>query len=677
MFRSLKIALPLALCAAGLDCAAQAFNEMPRSWKWRDNGHVVLDYGEGNPKSCVLDVKTLRRTASQAVHPGEQIFSLREDALNPTLSPDSSRLAYTAGGDLYLRDMATGEDRRLTFDGGGTVLNGYASWVYYEEIFGRQSAYRAFWWSPDSHRLLFYRFDESLVPVFPIYSAAGKAGALRETRYPKCGDPNPSVRIGIIDLDGAGNTVWADFSEDEDVYFGTPFWGSDGKAVFIPKEPRRQNSLELFRVDVADGGTSRIYKEDYPTWLDWPEDMLFAEKGLYMLRSFETGWQQIYYLSYDGSVLRRLTDGENWRMQLLAVDRRSGDVLFTARRDARLRSCLYRLDCKGRIHAITDPGMDVSAVELSPDLRRFVARVSNSVTPSKLILGNVGGAFKAGGCIVLADQAGPEFKACDYALPEIVSIRTPDSLELYAAIVYPKDFDPSKKYPVHVDIYGGPDTPLVRDAWRTPDSRNQWWSEHGIIQLTADCRAAGHNGRKGLDKIFGRLSEAECRDFVQWAAWLQSQAFVQADKIGVEGFSFGGTMTSLLLFDYSEYFHYGIAGGGVYDWALYDSHYTERFMDTPQANPEGYAAVRAIDRAVNYPAVTGKEGVMLKLTHGTGDDNVHFQNTLQLVDELQRHGKVFELMIYPDGMHGYKGYQGRHFEEANRIFWLKYLKDED
>ena len=257
-------------------------------------------------------------------------------------------------------------------------------------------------------------------------------------------------------------------------------------------------------------------------------------------------------------------------------------------------------------------------------------------------------------------------------------------------IVYPKNFDPAKKYPVHVDIYGGPDTPVVRDRWTTPAEANQWWSENGIIQIWVDPRAGGHNGREGLDMIYRQLTVNEVKDFIAWAGWLKSQPYVIADKIGVEGFSFGGTMTSMLLMQAPDSFHYGVAGGGVYDWALYDTHYTERYMDTPQNNPEGYKISRALEYVAGYPAVYGAAGaagggasapaagpsvdpVMLKITHGTGDDNVHHQNTLLLIDALQKAGKKFDFMIYPDGMHGYRGYQGTHFLNANREFWLRHL----
>ena len=277
-----------------------------------------------------------------------------------------------------------------------------------------------------------------------------------------------------------------------------------------------------------------------------------------------------------------------------------------------------------------------------------------------------------------ADMKGPDYDASKYALPQMIHITTDDGLEIPAAVTYPVDFDPSGKYPVHFEIYGGPNTAYVRERWVTPNASNQWWSEHGIITVTADSRVAGHNGRAGTDQDFRNLTAAPVKDFVAWASYFQSLPYVIPDKIGVEGFSFGGTMTSLLLFEHSDKFHYGIAGGGVYDWMLYDSHYTERFMETPQANPDGYAASRVLSAVESYPVTyeNNDGSVMLKITHGTGDDNVHFQNTLQLVDELQKQGKCFELMIYPDGMHGYRGYQGWHSTAADRDFWLKYLKGE-
>ncbi len=733
------------------------FKSIPRAWKWIAQDEVIFSYDGSfaDEDAFAFNAATgefeYGRTAPEKfadfpVHP--------DGAENLTYSPDSTMLAFTRDNDLYVINIATSEEKRLTFDGSEVILNGYASWVYYEEIFGRPSRYRAFWWSPDSHKLAFYRFDNSSVPMFPIYSAVGQDGSLRQTRYPKAGEPNPEVRIGTVSVEGlfgdsievgsvAGSEsgsdagvesglegsapaiVWADFDYSADGYFGTPFWGDDSRELYITQMPRVQNTLDLYAVTVSDGSKRHVYNEKYDTWVDWIEDMLFTDEGLYMARSFETGWEQIYFLSYDGEV-RRLTDGENWRVQLQRVDAVSGDVFFTACRDSRLCSALYKVDSEGNVTVLTDPSFSVASVSFSPDGQYFAASLSNTHTPTKVIVASAEGASgepaslkEAEGWVaaatVVADMAPDGFNPSDYALPELVWLTTEDGFDLPAQITYPKGFDPAQKYPVHVDIYGGPDTPQVRERWTLPFGESQWWAENGIIEVVADCRAAGHNGRAGTDMVYRDLISWPVRDFIAWADYLKSLPYVDGDKIGVEGFSFGGSMTAALVFTASDSYHFGIAGGGVYDWALYDSHYTERFMDTPQNNPEGYAAARVLNMVKDYPAdyqdgrpdgspegrfrersedapaperheatpnavpnAVSEESapVMLRITHGTGDDNVHFQNTLQLIDELQRNGKEFELMIYPDGMHGYRGYQGRHFNNGNHAFWLRHLKGE-
>ena len=666
------------LCAS---MSAQEYNQIPAAWKWLDNGEVAFSYDGSfvDKRAFSVSVKGFSRKEGIQAPQRFTTFPVHpEGAVNLTYSPDSTALAFTRGGDLYVVDIVSGKETRLTSDGSDLILNGYASWVYYEEIFGRPSRYRAFWWSPDSKKIGFYRFDNSLVPMFPIYSPKGQDGTLQQTRYPKCGEPNPWVRIGIIDLSDPDKIVWADFDEKEDQYFGTPFWGSDSQGFFVSREPRTQNTLDLYRVDAATGGKEHIYHETYPTWLDWIEGMFFGEKGLYMVRRFETGWDQLYYLSYDGKTLRRLTDGKNWRMSIVQVDEKAGDVFFVAERDSRVRKGLYRVDRKGVITALTPSELHVDRVRFSPDGKHYVVSLSAFDTPTQVWLNESRPSGRKTRTYKVADLAGPDFDKSRVRLPRLVWMKTRDGLDLPAFIVYPDGFDPSKKYPVHMDIYGGPDHPVVTERWYSPRIFD-WWAQNGIIEVYADCRAAGHNGREGLDQIYRRLDEVEVQDFVQWAEYFKALPYVDGEKIGVEGFSFGGTMTALLVMDHSDAFHYGIAGGGVYDWALYDTHYTERFMDTPQNNPDGYARTRAVSHAKNYPVTygaqpAGTEPVMLKITHGTGDDNVHYQNTLQLVDELQRHGRKFELMVYPDGMHGYGGYQGAHFQAANREFWLKYLK---
>ena len=773
MIMNKKLVLMTILAVACISAAAQEFNPIPRAWKWIDKDEVIFTYDGtyADSTAFAVNARTGKRTEGVTSPAKYSEFPIKpEGAVNMTYSPDSTKIAFTRNNDLYVVDIASGAETRLTHDGSDVILNGYASWVYYEEIFGRPSRYKAFWWSPDSRKIGFYRFDNSQVPMFPIYSAfanpaaaasqsqsprvtdLAQGGSLSETRYPKAGQTNPQVRIGIVDLDTVmrnettdchferaervGKSItWADFDPTLDQYFGIPFWSPDSKEFFIARMPRLQNTIDLYAVDAAGGSKRHVYNETYKTWLNWFDGVVFTDRGLYMVREFEETdegsgvWQQIYFLSYDGKEFRRLTDGPNWNVSIIRVDEKKGDVYYTAKRDAVAKQALYKVDKKGVIKTLTDPAYNATGISFSPDGKYFVASLSNMTTPVKIEIFNSSNgmvsnyAYNAcADCLIyrktaseeesdnyliphsalmpdpftsdlrgrlVADMAGPDFDPSVYALPELVYLVTRDGFWLPGMIVYPKNFDESKKYPVHIDIYGGPNTPMVRDRWVTPNDVNQWYSENGIIQITVDPRAAGHNGRAGLDMIYRQLTVWEVKDFCEWAEVLQRLPYVDGDKIGVEGFSFGGTMTSMLLMQAPDKFHYGIAGGGVYDWALYDSHYTERYMDTPQNNPEGYEVSKVLNYVSGYPTEYSDchferaerveksvEPVMLKLTHGTGDDNVHHQNTLQLLDALHREGKKFDFMIYPDGMHGYYGYQGSHFLKANQEFWLKYLKGE-
>ena len=588
------------------------------------------------------------------------------EEINKTLSPDGKWEAFTdESNDLYVRELESGNTLRLTSDGSELILNGYASWVYYEEIFGRPSNYKAFWWSPDSRKLAFYRFDNSQVQMFPIFSAVGKHGSLSRTRYPKAGDPNPGCKVGIISLDEPQSTVWADFDYSQDQYFGTPFWGDDSQRLFVQRMPRVQQKLELLAVSASDGSLSSIYSEQYSTWTNWMEDMLFTPEGLIMVRDFETGWQQLYFLSYDGKILKRLTDGPNWRVKLLAIDSARGDIFFTAHRDSDVHSCLYRVDRSGAIQTLSNPKYAVSNIRFSPDFSSFKADLSNCNTPP------VTWTYKTGRPVGRLEKKKVDASQAERPQWEIIRLTLEDGTALPAKIAYPKDFDPSRQYPLVMEIYGGPDTPYVTDAWRRgPTQRDYWYYNNGIIKVTADSRAAGHNGRADIDLIYRDVVSVPVEDFCAWGRYFQSLPYVDPQRIGVEGFSFGGTMTAMLVFTHPEIFRCGIAGGGVYDWELYDTHYTERFMDTPERNPKGYATARVLNYVKDYDDSRS----FLKLTHGTGDDNVHFQNTLQLVDALQKAGKQFELMIYPDGMHGYRGAQAEHDMAADAAFWTEHLK---
>ena len=645
----------------------------PRLMGYDADGNLLYSAGRD---TYIYDVKKEVSTLSSAGprHPGErpEREELVEGWQNPTPSPDGSKIAYTLGGDLYSIDVRSREITRHTFDGSDVILNGYASWVYYEEILGRPSHYKAFWWSPDSKIIAYYRFDNSKVPMFPIYLPDGLHGYLNETRYPKAGDNNPEVKIGFVSARG-GETVWAEFDPRQDQYFGIPFWSGDGKRFMVSWMDRAQDNLMLYSVNPLDGQKQEIYGEHQDSFIDWMTEMLFSDKGIFIVRDM-TLWQQVYFLSYDGKTFQQLSTGANWPVHLLKADKHY--VYYTACCEASTRTDIYRVNIRSKkVERLSYGDYTFSNVVISDDCKNIAAVASNLTTPPFVV--NISlplvdiPPFKVKRTTVY-DSRGENFGDYALALPEIVKIKTRDGLELPARVIWPVNMDKTRMnaYPVKVNIYGGPDNPQVSERWAGVDFRTQWWANNGVIQVVLDNRDGGHLGKNGINQAYRKLGTVEFEDFIDGIKYFRGLSYVNADKIGVEGFSFGGTMTTLCVTEGSDYFKYGIAGGGVYDWALYDSHYTERYMDRPEDNPEGYAAGRVLDRLSNYK---GDDTNMLRLTHGTGDDNVHFQNTLQLVGELERQHKDFELMIYPGGMHGYRGDQGKHSSYQDYKFWYRYL----
>ena len=607
----------------------------------------------------------------------EQMPQLVDGWVNPTWSPDHSKIAYTQGNNLYSIDVNTREIVQHTKDGSDVILNGYASWVYYEEIFGRASRYKAFWWSPDSKLLAFYRFDNSKVPMFPIYNSEGQHGSLNETRYPKAGDPNPEVKIGFVSVRGS-EIVWADFDSSMDQYFGIPFWNGEGDRFMVSWMDRSQDNLKMYSVDPIYGNKYLIYEEHQSTWIDWMEQMLFTKDGMYIIRDTNM-WQQIYFLSFDGKVYKRITDGgENWGVRLLKVDKKY--LYYTAKRETSVRNDIYRVTLSNnKVERISSGEYNYASVRVEEENgTKIYASMSNLSTPTKEVVFNIprDGNLKRMTMDVLFDSKGPDFDKYEIAMPELVYITTRDGIDLPATVIWPIGMDRSGsvKYPVKVNIYGGPDSPQVLDSWKGVSFNNQWWAYHGVIQVVLDTRSSGHLGKAGMNQVYRRLSVLELQDFIDGIRYFRKFPFVNSQKVGIEGFSYGGTMSLLCVTAANEFFQYAIAGGAVADWKLYDTHYTERYMDTPQDNPSGYEQAMVFNRLGAYK---GDKTNMLRYTHGTGDDNVHFQNGLQIIDKLQQLGKDFELMIYPQGMHGYRGYQSDQSNLQDYRFWYEYLLEDE
>ena len=662
----------LSVCAMIIVSAAfgQAVKNIARPVQWKDNNTLEL-IGMSDMKRVTYeyDIKTGSLRESPTIErPTIDVSALiSKECRNPTFSPDSTMLAYTKSNDLYTMVIKTGIETRHTFDGSSVILNGRASWVYYEEIFGRPSQYKAFWWSPDSKKLAFFKFDDSKVPMFPIYDAKGQHGSIIETRYPKAGDHNPDVAVGIADIT-SGKIVWADFDKSIDQYFGLPIWTPTSDALLVQWMNRDQNDFRLYSVTPDKGVKSEIYKESQPTWIEWIEEFRAGKDGLYFVRDFDL-WEQVYYLDYKGSNTIRLTERDLWGTKLVELDETSSALYFTSRGETSVRNDVYVVNwkknhSKAKVEKISSGNFNYTSVALSPDKRQFSAIISNLNTPPASVV------VSEGKIKIIESSKGADSLFNAFPEFDMTYIRTDEGFKLPASVIWPVNMDRSKRYPVLFYVYGGPNSGSVMDTWRTPAGNVMKLAKEGVIQVTIDHRASGHCGKKGINYVYRDLGNYEIQDYIQWAKFFKAMPFVYGNRFGITGFSYGGTITLLALTDGADYFQYGFAGGGVYDWLLYDSHYTERFMDTPTDNPEGYKRASVLGKVSKY---MDNNGSLLYLSHGTGDDNVHMQNTIQLIDALQKEGKHFELMLYPGGMHGYRGYQNDHSDNEEMRFWRKTL----
>lgn len=600
-------------------------------------------------------------------YPGSQAKQLTQspeiDEQNPTLSPDGKYVAFTRKSDLYSLDVNTGKEIRYTTDGTDVIYNGWSSWVYYEEILGRPTNYKAFWWSPDSKQLAFMRFDDTNVPMFPIYVSKGQHGYLEETRYPKAGDPNPEVKVGFVKVEGSP-VVWASFNEKDDQYFGQPYWSFDSQSIMVQWMNRDQTNLKFYAVNPNDGSKSEIYNEEQPTWINLDHDeriTYLADNKHYILKSDKTGWAHYYLYTLSGKLVNPLTSGE-WQVKEIAhIDEKAKVLYFTARKENSATVDLYRVNFNGKNFRRLTFGDYTHDVKVSPDGKHFITSYSNIHTPTKVALvNNNGRVIKE-----LADSKSAEFANYNVGKREYFTIPSEDGkFNLPVIITYPTDFDESKQYPVIMSIYGGPDAGTVKNTWKGVNG--QYWANEGVIQIECDHRASGHFGKQGVAWMHRNLGNWELVDYITIAKWLKAKPWVAKDKLLITGHSYGGYMTCLALTKGADYFDFGIAGAPVTGWELYDTHYTERWMDTPQANPEGYKNGSILPYVDQYKG-------RLRIMHGDLDDNVHMQNTIQLVDALTDRQVPFELMIYPGSRHGFgRSKQAYDFKERVR-FYYQYL----
>jgi dipeptidyl-peptidase-4 len=592
----------------------------------------------------------------------KKLTSNKDEEKNATLSPDGKYVAFTRNNDLYAVEVETLKEIRYTADATDVIYSGWSSWVYFEEILGRATNYKAFWWAPDSKHLAFMRFDDTKVPMFPIVGSTGQHGYTEKTRYPKAGDPNPEVRVGFVKTEG-GTVTWADFNEKDDQYFGTPYWSFDGRNLMVQWMNRGQDNLKFYSVNPSTGAKEETYDEKQSSWVDLDLDgriEYLEDKKHYILKSDRTGWAHFYLYTLAGKLINPITSGKWQVSKLINVDEKNKVVYFTARKEASTRTDFYSVGYNGKNLKRLTFGDYSNTILMSPDNSKFITSYSNVSTPPKrMLMDNKGKVIKE-----LSDSKSPEFASYNFGKTEMITIPTDDGYNLPAVITYPTDFDQTKRYPVVMSIYGGPNAGTVTNSWK--GTGNQWWANEGVIQIAVDHRASGQFGKEGVALMHRNLGKWEMKDYTTAARWLKAKTWVDNKKLLITGHSYGGYITCMALTMGADDFDFGYAGAPVTSWELYDTHYAERFMDTPQENPEGYKNGSVLTYVDKYKG-------LLRIMHGDMDDNVHVQNTIQLIDKLQNANKHFELMIYPGSRHGFGIIKTPHDKSERIRFYYQNL----
>ncbi|HUX97826.1 MAG TPA: DPP IV N-terminal domain-containing protein [Bacteroidales bacterium] len=592
----------------------------------------------------------------------KQLTSDVTPEVNTRFSPDGNRIAYTKNKDLYAYDLVSNKEIRLTTDASEKVYNGYASWVYYEEILGRPSRYAAFWWSPDGNNIAYLRSDDSDVPVFTLNrldEPDGIHGRIEAVPYPKAGDPNPKVKMGVADI-ATTKTTWVKTDYSVDQYIAWPFWTPDSRKLAVQIVNRDQNELKIILADPSTGDYSEIYNESRKTWIEFREDIYVMNNGSgFIIRSYKNDWENLYYYGWDGKLISQLTNFDFRVNSIISIDEDQKMVYFTATGPESTDMHGYRVSLDGKSLLQVTNGEGTHSLSISPKGSYFIDTWSSIKSPGSIIAyDKKGRKIKE---IHKFDQ--PEFDPSTHPRAEFVRIMTSDGLfNMPAIITYPVNFDPSQKYPVVFTIYGGPDSKNVYNRWQ--GSNSSWYAQNGIVTFTVDHRGSGQFGKKGLDYMYRCLGKWEILDYEDAVKWLREKPWIDATRMGMTGGSYGGYMTCLALTKGADYWTHGIANFSVTDYRLYDNIYTERFMDTPQDNPEGYKDGSALTFAKNYK---GK----LLINHGDMDDNVHMQNSIYLISRLQDEGKSFEFMLYPGGRHGWGGAKAMHLNNEANKFWMR------
>ena len=616
----------------------------PETYQWSANGDEILFQGVDD--LWVFDVRTgeTKRLTNDSV---------KEEV--PTFSPAGDRVAFVRQNNIFTISLKTGKATQLTTDGTELVLNGIFDWVYKEELADRSTA-RSYEWSPDGRKIAYLRLDDSPVPQYPLVNFLSRHVELNIQRFPQSGDPNPKASFHVVSVDGGSAMTW--HSPDASVpveYFGPTFtWTPDSKSISFLTLNRDQTEEVAHLWNVNSGASRTLLVERDKYWINSLNPPHFLSGGRFLWLSERDGWMHLYLYGMDGKLQKKLTSG-NWMIDrpvfsdlpMFQVGGDSGWIYFLSTEpDARQRQIYrVRLDGNGLQQVSKQPG--THTFYLSPDGRYYVDRFSDYKTPPVTRL------YKSDGEETSTlDKPANYLDNYELGTTELVTVKSADGTNLYARLVKPPNFDPNKKYPVIVKVYGGPEIQMVKDEWGVTSLEDQLFAERGYLLWILDNRGSWGRGHAFETPIFEHLGRQELKDQLAGVDYLKSLPYVDASRMGIRGWSYGGYMTLYTLTHAPDVFKCGAAGGPVADWKFYDSIYTERYMRTADVNPDGYRESSPLEAAGNLTA-------NLLLMHGVDDDNVHLQNTINFIEALVRDGIPYQLYLQPGEKHGFSAYSAR------------------
>jgi len=586
-------------------------------------------------------------------------------ATDPKVSPRGRFVSFIRDRNLWVIELASGREIQLTSDGSAVIGNGVAEFVADEEM----NRHTGYWWAPDDSAIAFARIDESGVPVQKRHEVYPDRTEVVEQRYPAAGDANVQVRLGVIAPTAGATPKWIDLGPEQDIYLARVDW-RDPMHLTFQRQSRDQQALELIETDLGDAAQRTLVTETSRTWVPLHEGLRFLDDGSMLWMSERDGHSHLYLLDGDGTLRRQLTSGDWDVEEVEAVD--GTHVYFTATRQSPLERHVYRVGLDGgEVQKLSqDPGMHSADFDKRASI--YVDSWSNTGTPLQVEL------FKADGT-KLASLLDNDLSDPDHPYAQFRQAHQPTGFgtlmaadgitPLHYSLIKPTGFDPSKQYPVVVYVYGGPAVQTVTNAWpgRADAFFNQYLAQNGYLVFSLDNRGTPRRGAAFGGGLYGKQGTVEVEDQLRGVEWLKSQPFVDGERIGVHGWSNGGYMTLMLLGKHSDAYACGVAGAPVTDWALYDTHYTERYMNLPAVNVEGYR------EASVFTHLDGLESKLL-LIHGMADDNVLFTNSTRLMSELQKRGTPFELMTYPGAKHGLRGSDLLHRYRLTEDFFARCLK---